>query len=37
MEFKEEIERVLSIIHPYVAPDSNVPSEMAERMRKLAK
>jgi hypothetical protein len=37
MEFKEEIERVLSIIGPYMSPDSNVPPEMAERMRKLAK
>jgi hypothetical protein len=37
VEFKEEIERVFAIIHPYMAPDSNVPPEMAERMRKLAK
>jgi hypothetical protein len=37
MDLKEEIERVLSIIHPYMAPDSNVPAEMEECLRKLAK
>jgi hypothetical protein len=37
MDLKEEVERMFVIIRPYMTPDSNVPPEMAERLRKLAK
>jgi hypothetical protein len=37
IDLKEEIEHVFAIVRPYISPDSNVPVEMAKRMRKLAK